>query len=843
MKKTTIRALVLGTTFLVSCIIFSITTNKVNQDMTVAMSEASIPIISFYNGDTEVNALHGYLQEMDALEMRDSIIPIDSKRKLNCSIKTYGEGIDGISYEIRSLDNERLVAEGQLSDYKVKQNKISITLDIPNALELEQEYLMIFEIVSGDRNIYYYSRIIQTKDCNVDQCLAFAREFHEKTFEEKSSEYFPTYMDATNGQRDRLDYVDLSCTLSQIRWGDYKGKPVNKPIIEFKEINDSYNVITIKSVVSNVTDNGETEFVNVEEYFRLRYSEERMYVLNYERRANQIFSGSNTFVKDDNKLTLGMRDEEVEYMSSESGSIVCFVQEGELWSYNRDTSEIAKVFSFRGPEGIDDRENWDQHDIKIVRIDEAGSIDFIVYGYMNRGEHEGQVGASVFHYDGLAYTIEEEAFIPSNTSYEVLKAEMGRLMYENDKGTLFFMLEGNVYTIDMNTLKVDKMITGLGAGCYAVSENNKYFAWVETEKQYSSNILHIMNLQTEEIKDISEDSGRYVKPMGFIDQDFIYGVADTSKVKTDAAGYTTFAMSSLKILNTSEDSYEILKEYKPAKRYVESIDINDYTVTVNLIKASGQQYLPAGTDAIMNHEADAETSIVVDRVSSPDKMSEVVLTISVPEKATKCKLINSQGILVENDRTVNIKEAEKDERFYVYVKGDVILATDSISEAISNANEEMGVVVDSKQQYVWQRARKTYAQSFTDMKPSEADKNASNVAKGISAMLMRKEISISVSEMLNSGMTAKEVLEQALTDSVVLDVSGCKSEDILFYVSEGSPVFGMTGNKSAVLVIGYSTTHVYYYNPASGKTESKTFEEANKMFLRGGYRFFTYIDR
>ena len=39
MKKTTIRALVLGTTFLVSCIIFSITTNKVNQDMTVAMSE------------------------------------------------------------------------------------------------------------------------------------------------------------------------------------------------------------------------------------------------------------------------------------------------------------------------------------------------------------------------------------------------------------------------------------------------------------------------------------------------------------------------------------------------------------------------------------------------------------------------------------------------------------------------------------------------------------------------------------------------------------------------------------------------------------------------------------
>ena len=107
------------------------------------------------------------------------------------------------------------------------------------------------------------------------------------------------------------------------------------------------------------------------------------------------------------------------------------MQQGDLFSYNQTNNELTKVFSFRSPEGIDIRENWNQHDIKIVSVDEAGSIDFIVYGYMNRGNHEGEVGTCVYHYDGLAHTIEEEAFIPSKSSYEVLKAEMGKLLYVN----------------------------------------------------------------------------------------------------------------------------------------------------------------------------------------------------------------------------------------------------------------------------------------------------------------------------------------------------------------------------------------------------------------------------
>ena len=53
---------------------------------------------------------------------------------------------------------------------------------------------------------------------------------------------------------------------------------------------------------------------------------------------------------------------------------------------------------------------------------------------------------------------------------------------------------------------------------------------------------------------------------------------------------------------------------------------------------------------------------------------------------------------------------------------------------------------------------------------------------------------------------------------MVLDVSGCTVDEIIFYVSDGSPVFAMTGEDSAVLVTGYTSSVIYYFEPQSGAT-------------------------
>ena len=283
-------------------------------------------------------------------------------------------------------------------------------------------------------------------------------------------------------------------------WADFKGERLTEPVPSIKEITPTYNVIVLDYVVSSVNESGQIEYYNIEEYYRVRYTTSRIYLLNFERTMNQMFRGENDSVYDQ-YIQLGIREANVEYKANEAGTSVALVQEGELWSYNTVENTLAKVFSFRGYEGIDSRENYGEHDIKIVGVDEAGSVDYIVYGYMNRGIHEGEVGIAVYHYDSLANTDEELVFIP----YEVMKSELGQLMYVNEGGELFLMLDGCVYGIDLNTLLVRELVTNLNVQDFAVSASNRYFAWMETEgdSQMGSSVIYVMNLSDQSTQEIA----------------------------------------------------------------------------------------------------------------------------------------------------------------------------------------------------------------------------------------------------------------------------------------------------------------------------------------------------
>ena len=554
MSKKVIKPIVLIVVFIAALITFCITTNKGNKDMTTKQADATLPVMSFNLDKIKINTLHGYTTEMDPTKMRDCVIPISDDRKLSLSISTYGMAVDRISYKIRSMDGKRLVADDEISSFSNKDNTIQADISMPNVMDENTEYLLVFTITSGQDNVYYYSRIMQTDGKAAAKVVEFAKKFHDETFIKDDKSFFTTYMETTTGDRNTLAHVDLTSTVSQITWGSMAAAQYTNPVIALKEINDSYDVVTIDYVMSCVDGKGETEYYNVREYFRLRQTESRMYVLNYERTANQIFNSENSFISDSGSVMLGIRSSEAEYRANEAGSVICFVQEGDLYSYDINNGMIIKVFSFRDAEGIDERENWNHHDIKIVSVDEAGSIDFVVYGYMNRGTHEGEVGTGVYHYDGLAHTIDEEAFIPSKTSYEVLKAEMGKMLYLNEKNEFYLMMDDSLYRINLGSMSVKKVVEGLSTGSYCASESNRYFAWVDSANQYSSNTIKVMDLKNGKTFEIKKGNDQYLRPLGFIGEDFIYGQANVADVVSDAAGNTTFPMNGLIILDTSDQS-------------------------------------------------------------------------------------------------------------------------------------------------------------------------------------------------------------------------------------------------------------------------------------------------
>ncbi|MGY3667199.1 MAG: hypothetical protein ACXAHE_26085 [Roseburia sp. 1XD42-69] len=842
MKKGMIKLLVLAGVFLLGVIVFGELTNHSNEDLTTEMADATLPVVSFFmkgeGENQEVNELRGYTKEMQSVYMRDAITTVSSDRLLPLQVQTYDTKIDEISYEIRSLDASRLIADSKVEDYEEKKGRIKAELTIQNLLEENEEYLFIIKLKSGGDTIYYYTRIMEETVCHTKECVDFAMSFHEKTFDVDEARELATYLEPNaSGDNSNLHKVDIHSSLKQVAWADFKGERLTTPVPSLKEVNDSYTVVVLDYLVASIGINGEMEYYNVEEYYRVRYTNDRMYLLNYERTMNQIFRAENESFYN-NYIQLGIRDSEVEFASNEKGNIVSFVQEGELWSYNESSNQLSQVFSFIGNEGIDKRENYGEHDIKIINIDETGSVNFVVYGYMNCGSHEGQVGICVYHYDSIANTTEEELFIPSSSSYQVMRADLGQLMYENAQGIFFIMLGGTVYRIDLSTMEVKEFITGLSQGDYAISESHKYFAWTEKDGQGMGTGIHLMDLDTGDKKELSPGGEGYLKTLGFMQEDFVYGIARKEDVVKDLTGNVTFPMYKVCIMDSS--TAEQLKEYEKPGYYVSDIEIWDYIMYLNRIQFNGMAYVEASQDTIMNREGDSATIVDVHSTVTEVKQTQVQLSMVDMVKEASPKILTPKEVVFENNREIALKSEDVKDNYYAYARGDILAVTDNLKMAVSTANEKMGVVIGEKQQYIWKRARKSLQEAL-EVSVGTEDAGGSSIVQCVSAILERESVNIEVAALIGQGKTPKEILETTMEGVTALDLTGCSLEEVLYYVSLGNPVFAMKSDMDAVLVVGYDSLNVTLFNPLDSTVEKMGMEDAGEMFENAGNVFLGYL--
>ncbi len=842
MKKGMIKLLVLAGVFLLGVIVFGELTNHSNEDLTTEMADATLPVVFFFmkgeGENQEVNELRGYTKEMQSVYMRDAITTVSSDRLLPLQVQTYDTKIDEISYEIRSLDASRLIADSKVEVYEEKKGRIKAELTIQNLLEENEEYLFIIKLKSGGDTIYYYTRIMEETVCHTKECVDFAMSFHEKTFDVDEARELATYLEPNaSGDNSNLHKVDIHSSLKQVAWADFKGERLTTPVPSLKEVNDSYTVVVLDYLVASIGINGEMEYYNVEEYYRVRYTNDRMYLLNYERTMNQIFRAENESFYN-NYIQLGIRDSEVEFASNEKGNIVSFVQEGELWSYNESSNQLSQVFSFIGNEGIDKRENYGEHDIKIINIDETGSVNFVVYGYMNCGSHEGQVGICVYHYDSIANTTEEELFIPSSSSYQVMRADLGQLMYENAQGIFFIMLGGTVYRIDLSTMEVKEFITGLSQGDYAISESHKYFAWTEKDGQGMGTGIHLMDLDTGDKKELSPGGEGYLKTLGFMQEDFVYGIARKEDVVKDLTGNVTFPMYKVCIMDSS--TAEQLKEYEKPGYYVSDIEIWDYIMYLNRIQFNGMAYVEASQDTIMNREGDSATIVDVHSTVTEVKQTQVQLSMVDMVKEASPKILTPKEVVFENNREIALKSEDVKDNYYAYARGDILAVTDNLKMAVSTANEKMGVVIGEKQQYIWKRARKSLQEAL-EVSVGTEDAGGSSIVQCVSAILERESVNIEVAALIGQGKTPKEILETTMEGVTALDLTGCSLEEVLYYVSLGNPVFAMKSDMDAVLVVGYDSLNVTLFNPLDSTVEKMGMEDAGEMFENAGNVFLGYL--
>ncbi|MCR4693736.1 MAG: hypothetical protein K5773_00235 [Pseudobutyrivibrio sp.] len=832
------RVALLATTFLVSVVFFEIVTN-VHQAMEVSAQESpTLPIVMVsYLGENNT-LLHGYVNEMDPAYMRDAIIPLFDDRNVSLTINCYDYQVDKVSYEIRSLDSDRNISSNDL-DFTQKGKIINVDFTAENLIEAGEEYLLVITITSGEDQVYYYTRIMQSEGYHEKEILDFARYFHNTAL---SADPGPlaTYIEPSGNSSYDLSHVTINSSLDQISYGTFDGSATGSCYVSMTDISSNYISLTFSYMLSRQV-NDTSEYYQCFESFRIRYTSDRLYLLNYDRTMTQLLDEDAIDIKL-NAVNIGISDPDVQYLSNETGTIVSFVSNGSLYEYNQTQRTIKEIFNFvSSPE--DPRATYNQHQILILNIDESGTMDYVVYGYMNSGRHEGQCGINLYHFDALENISTEQVFIPSSSSYQILNANFSQLLYETADNEFYIMVSGTLLHIDLNMLTTEELITGLDEDQYAVSNSGRYMAWMENP--IVSDCIHIKDLETGKSHDIEASAGQLLKPLAFMEDDMIYGVLDEDSIITDEAGTTVYPMHALTISDVTGEKDRELMTYSKPGYFVTDIKLEGYTIYLNRIQIGPDGIITeASEDTIKNSAGEQNKAVPITTQIDAIKQQVVLLNMAEfeeGEKLGKVKYDVTGLVLADGSRSISVSPSATSTQYFVYVGNTVTLATDNLLEAITEADENMGIVLDNEPSYIWKRGRKSYVASATNMAVGSNDSEASGTARALSAMLVHEGENVQVHSLIESGETPISILSRTLKNYNILDLTGATLTETLYYVNLGNPVYAYTGEDTAVLIVGYDSSTVTIFDPLTLKNSKMSINEATTYFETFGNVFVSYI--
>ncbi|MDO4477452.1 MAG: hypothetical protein Q4B73_00255 [Lachnospiraceae bacterium] len=780
------------------------------------LTDPTLPVMCIDLDGMKADRMYGYRELMDAEDQRDALIPVGADRQISVSYKTFGHNIRSVSYEVTAPDTGAVAGNAQIGNFKVDGDYMTATFTLNTAILMNREYPIRFTLKTDQGEIYYYGRLIQRSTNRAVDYVKFVNDFYETCLNKDGASGLNIYLETDESVTTRsFTNVSLKSTFDQVTWGSLKPSILRRAVPTITEINDNTCSITSTYRLSAVNDEGETEVYKVSEFYRLRYTPSRMRVLDFNRSASQIFDPENNSIMTTTGLKLGVASRDVSFVTDESADIVAFVREGSLWLYNDRAQKLTCVFSFRRDNGEgDERFDNDDYDIKVIRVHDNGDIDFVVYGYMSQGHFEGRQGVLVCRYLGQNSVVEERAFIPDTCSYEYLRNDLSRLNTISENGFYYGYIDNAVYKVDLASKSYETVVTGADPECFVSSEDDTVIAWMDEMKPQASTAITVYNVETGESRRIEAAEGTYIKALGFINNDFVYGIAAAADLQKDATGNLVFAMNHLSIEDTAGN--EVLTYDKPGI-YVSDVSISNGLIEMTrVVKDAQGQYQPTSSDNIMNNQSKAERMVTVS--SNSNNRQGRVVTLTMPGTVSNMKpLITTAPHRLDSDSiTVKVERFDSPACLYdVYGGGHLVMVTSSPRKAVVAADDNVGVALNREGQYIYERG-------------NTADQNE----------IANEDIP----EIFKSGTMDPATLQEALGENgTVLDLSGCSLQQVLYQVSLGRPVLARHADGGTALIVGYNQYNTRLYNFETGEHYWFGINDSTAEFAAGGNVFVTLI--
>ena len=847
MKKSVLKGIFFGVVLFAALFGFETVMNLGNTDMTADMPPASYPLVYMNVSGEQVNCLHGYRNEMEVSYMRDTITPLENSRDLGITVEKFGTGIESVSYQVRSGDGSRLIEDTDITEYEESENFLTAYFTLKDLLEQGKEYNLIISLrLDSGRDIFYYTRILLGEDYHTWEKVEFVKKFHADTYDrENAGENLAMYLEPNrDGDNSTFSRVDIHSSVNQVTWGDLTVNQVSEAVVDIKEMMSQTASFQVHYEVQ-IPYEGREENYLVTEYYRIRYTSDRIYLLDFEREMSELFDERKN-VYNGNKISLGIQgSDDVELTECDGGNIFAFVVGNRLFSYNVADNKLAVLFSFQDRDNHDRRTVYDKHRVKVLNVDEAGNVQFVVYGYMNRGRHEGENGVQVNLYNSSQNTVEEMAFIPYAKSPELLEQDMNKLSFAGNNNRFYMMVDSTIYEMNLSSRQCRIIAVNLDSDSFKVSEEGKMLAWVE-EGRYAAQSMQLMNLMSGKRMEIKAGYGEYVQPLGFMGDDLIYGIADRSDVAKDSSGRIFFPMHTIRIQDEKEN---ILKEYTVPDTYVISCSVQDnqimlYRVRKSVDEESGELiYEEEISDQIMYSKKEDAGKNLVETVVVDVMETLTQIAVKSEINTDTLKLLTPREVLFEGENKIalqNIPETVK--RYFVYTIHGLTGVYTEAAAAVNYAYEAAGVVTDNTGSYVWYRGNRVTRNQIMKIVGGEAEnETTSQLAVCLNTILEFEGVNRSTQYMLDSGKTTVEILQENIPNIQVLDLTGCTLDAILYYTNQDIPVLTTLEDGSAFLITGFNELNIVVMDPKDGTVYKVGMNDAAAMFQENGNRFITYM--
>ena len=788
---------------------------------TVTMTEATLPVVmAKTQAGTNYNAMHGLTCEVDESLINTDLTLLPADKKLGITIDTYGETVTGISYKVRDSRDMSLIENTEVEDFEPSLSRIETVLNIKNLITDEVRYILEITLnTKSHENIYYYTTIVSGVDSGLQEQIDFVLEFNKNTFDpdnlNKIVQYIETKASADNSNFGKVNIYNAQ---EQIGWGDLN------PFVESNIIPSVYNVdgdvavIALDYTMGAENDSNGFDTYTVHEYYRVRKASTAMYLLDFDRETTQVFDGRNDLLST-GKINLGIApDTEVEAADDAKNNYTYFENQGNLWCYDKDKNTFTKVFAFESDDSDNVRERYNRHKIRIINVDESGDAQFMVYGYMNRGIHEGGLGISLCSYSYQENETTELLYIPLNLPYEILCDTVGDVAYVSSDRSFYILIGDTLYSVALDSREVMTAVSGLKAGTYQVSSNGRIIAYSTNGELYNTDIIRIYNMENSSDYTITAAPGDKLMALGYIDTDFVYGQAHEQDILEEENGVVTFPMYKLYILNKD---YQEIKSYEQEGIYVSGASVDGLRINLTRVVKNGAGYSGASIDQLINKdENNTEQHVSADTISTASRKTEVVLVL--PGGAGNIASVSNRSAdsvgYKENRTAVFENEIQRINRYYVIGMGLFQGSYDDVSSAIVRAAATYGNVYDSDGNIVWKKY-----------------KSSSYMIKGFSAESSYDNSYAAASAAVESFLGGEQELSRLTVKGVALD-------NILSFVGDGKPVIGKTDDGYAVIT-AYDSSNVTYIDISTGSEVTLTSENAGKLFTQAGNIFVTYYKK